>query len=176
MSATDDTKLDPSLVAALFVDHREELERFLLGVTRDPHLVHDAVQATFAKLVEQGHHTRPETRKAWLFRVAYHEALIVRRRQATGDRVLRGLASSLTDVTRSAEDPLLRMETVQRVKEAIDQLPDKFQQIVRMRIYEDKTFATIAAELNIPLGTALGRMQNALQKLRKCLDTNREPS
>ena len=71
MSATDDTKLDPSLVAALFVDHREELERFLLGVTRDPHLVHDAVQATFAKLVEQGHHTRPETRNAWLFRVAY---------------------------------------------------------------------------------------------------------
>ena len=28
-----------------------------------------------------------------------------------------------------------------------------------MRIYEEKTFATIAKELKIPLGTALGRMR-----------------
>jgi RNA polymerase sigma-70 factor (ECF subfamily) len=36
-----------------------------------------------------------------------------------------------------------------------------------MRIYEEKTFATIAEELGIPLGTALGRMRTALQKLQR---------
>ncbi len=35
-----------------------------------------------------------------------------------------------------------------------------------MRVYEQKTFATISEELNIPLGTALGRMRSALAKLR----------
>jgi hypothetical protein len=35
-----------------------------------------------------------------------------------------------------------------------------------MRIYEEKTFATIAKELKIPLGTALGRMRAATIKLR----------
>jgi DNA-directed RNA polymerase specialized sigma24 family protein len=35
-----------------------------------------------------------------------------------------------------------------------------------MRIYEEKTFATIAKELRIPLGTALGRMRAATIKLR----------
>jgi RNA polymerase sigma-70 factor (ECF subfamily) len=39
-------------------------------------------------------------------------------------------------------------------------------QVVRMRIYEEKTFAAIANELKIPLGTALGRMRTALLKLR----------
>jgi RNA polymerase sigma-70 factor (ECF subfamily) len=36
-----------------------------------------------------------------------------------------------------------------------------------MRIYEEKTFATIAEELGIPLGTALARMRAALEKLRR---------
>jgi hypothetical protein len=35
-----------------------------------------------------------------------------------------------------------------------------------MRIYEEKTFAVIAKELKIPLGTALGRMRAAMIKLR----------
>jgi len=49
-------------------------------------------------------------------------------------------------------------------------LPPEQQQVVRMRIYEDKTFAVIAAELGIPLGTALGRMRTALIKLRAKLE------
>jgi RNA polymerase sigma-70 factor (ECF subfamily) len=38
--------------------------------------------------------------------------------------------------------------------------------VVRLRIYEEKTFAEIAQLLNIPLGTALGRMNLAVRKLR----------
>jgi RNA polymerase sigma-70 factor (ECF subfamily) len=49
---------------------------------------------------------------------------------------------------------------------AIELLPDEQQRIVRMRIYEQKTFAVISEELNIPLGTALSRMRSALAKLR----------
>jgi RNA polymerase sigma-70 factor (ECF subfamily) len=35
-----------------------------------------------------------------------------------------------------------------------------------MRIYEQKTFATISKELQIPLGTALARMRSAVFKLQ----------
>jgi DNA-directed RNA polymerase specialized sigma24 family protein len=44
-----------------------------------------------------------------------------------------------------------------------------------MRIYEEKTFATIAKELKIPLGTALGRMRAALIKLRAKLTDKTNP-
>ena len=54
----------------------------------------------------------------------------------------------------------------------LDQLSPDQRQIVRLRIYEEKTFAEISRELKIPLGTALGRMRAALQKLK----TLREPS
>ena len=68
---------------------------------------------------------------------------------------------------------LVRAETIQLVRRAIRELPAEQQQVVRMRIYENKTFAVIAAELGIPLGTALGRMRTALIKLRVKLERQR---
>jgi len=53
------------------------------------------------------------------------------------------------------------------VRQALGELPPRQQQIVHMRIYEEKTFAVIARELGIPLGTALGRMRAAMQKLQQ---------
>lgn len=163
-------RIDPAIVAALYVEHGEELRRFLVGVLRDPQLAADALQATFAKAVESGHTTREETRKGWLFRVAYHEAMAFRRRQAVGDKVVRRAAWTRDVAARAADEPVIRFEAVEAVRQAIAELPPEQQQIVRMRIYEEKTFAVISQELQIPLGTALGRMRTALQRLRKRLE------
>ena len=159
-------KLDPSIVAALYVQHGEELRRFLLGILRDGQLTSDVLQATFVKMSQRGHETRTESRKAWLFRVAYHEAMAYRRREGVGDKVLRRVAWHSNGTTGPADEPLLRLESVQAVREALEYLPPEQRQVVRMRIYEEKTFAVIAKELKIPLGTALGRMRAALIKLR----------
>jgi len=171
--------LDPSVVAALYVEHGEELRRFLQGVLRDAQLASDVLQATFVKMSQRGHETRKESRKAWLFRVAYHEALAYRRREAVGDKVVRRIAEQTgtepaawhsNGAAGHADDPLVRLESVQAVREALDELPPEQRQLVRMRIYEEKTFAVIAKELKIPLGTALARMRSAMIKLRAKLD------
>jgi RNA polymerase sigma-70 factor (ECF subfamily) len=153
-------------VAALYVQHGEELRRFLLGILRDAQLTADVLQATFVKMSQRGHETRQESRKAWLFRVAYHEAMAYRRREGVGDKVLRRVAWHSNGVAGPADEPLLRLESVHAVREALEHLPPEQRQVVRMRIYEEKTFAVIAKELKIPLGTALGRMRAALIKLR----------
>jgi RNA polymerase sigma factor (sigma-70 family) len=158
--------LDPSIVAGLYVQHAEELRRFLLGILRDAQLTSDVLQATFVKLAERGQETREATRKAWLFRVAYHEAMAVRRREGVGDKILRRVAWHTNGAAGPAEEPLLRLESVELVREALEELPPEQRQIVRMRIYEEKTFAVIAKELRIPLGTALARMRSAVMKLR----------
>ena len=160
----DGKKLDPAEISALYVDHGEQLRRFLIGLLRDSQLAHDALQATFAKAVQLGHTSRQESRKAWLFRVAYNEAMALRRKQGVDKRAIKKIAW-----TKAADEPVIRFETVSAVREAIDQLPPPQQQIVRMRIYEEKTFAVIAKELNIPLGTALARMRAAMEKLRRRL-------
>ncbi len=170
MSAAAEEKIDPATVAALHARYGQELQRFLVGLLRDHHLAGDVFQATFAKLAERGHKTREESRKGWLFRVAYNEAMLARRRQAIDDAALRRVAWGRESVGPSAETQLVRKETIALVRQAIQELPPEQQQLVRMRIYEDKTFAVIAAELGIPLGTALGRMRTALIKLRAKLE------
>ena len=169
-------KLDATVVAALYVEHGEELRRFLQGILRDAQLASDVLQATFVKMTERGHQTRESSRKAWLFRVAYNEAMAVRRRQSLGEKIVRNVAGQSaawqSNGASETDDPLVRMESVQIVREALSELPPEQRQLVRMRIYEEKTFAVIAKELSIPLGTALARMRSAMIKLRAKLDNN----
>jgi RNA polymerase sigma factor (sigma-70 family) len=162
-------RIDPAVVAALFLEHEEELRRFLTGVLRDRQLASDALQNTFAKMIQHGHEVREESRKSWLFRVAFNEAMMLRRRNVTGDRVLRQAAWTSRSTADPADVPAIRFEEVEQVRMALGELPADQQQVVKMRIYEQKTFAVIAAELKIPLGTALARMRAALEKLRRKL-------
>lgn len=163
-------QLSSEVVASLYAEHGEELRRFLQGVLRDSSLAADCLQATFTKLVQRGHESREETRKAWLFRVAFHEAMAFRRRAAVGDKVFRQVAWQGAAVPPSAEERAIGLEAVDAVKAALAELRPEEREVVRMRIYEEKTFAVIAAELKIPLGTALGRMRTALMKLRTKLE------
>jgi RNA polymerase sigma-70 factor (ECF subfamily) len=173
LAADDEAKLDAETIASLYRDYSDGLRRFLLGVLRDADLAADALQTTFVKAAEQGHTSRSESRKAWLFRVAYNEAMLVRRRAGTGDRILQKVAWTQARHGEEAHEPVVKQETIEIVRKAIGQLPQQQQQILRMRIYEEKTFAVIADELEIPLGTALSRMRAATAKLREWLDSER---
>ena len=160
--------LEPVRIATLYLEHGAELRRFLLGVLRDPDRVSDVLQATFVKAIESGHQARSESLKAWLFRVALNEALVTRRRTETGDRITRKLAAWSRTGDRP-EESLIRGETVEHVRRVLETLPAAQREVVRMRIYEEKTFARIADELGLPLGTVLTRMRLALDKMRQGL-------
>ncbi|MGH7127072.1 MAG: RNA polymerase sigma factor, partial [Planctomycetaceae bacterium] len=107
-----------------------------------------------------------ETRKGWLFRVAYNEAMLIRRRRKRQEKSIGQLVDATSREDRP-ENRLVRNETVERVRLALERLPAEQRQVVRMRIYEDKTFAAIAAEIGAPLGTVLTRMRLALKKLEE---------
>lgn len=160
---------DRARMAAFHAAFGDELRRFVLGVVRDPAVADDVVQATFLKAVEQGHAARPETYKGWVFRVAYHEAVAGRRKDATRDRGRLRLAGLRPIDQPAPEDGLIRGETVARVREALAALPEEQRKVVWARMYEDKTFAEIAGEFGLPLGTVLTRMRRALEKMRRTM-------
>lgn len=162
----DDARIDSALVSALYEEHSQELRRFLIGVLRDHDLATDALQNAFSKMIEVGHTARQETLKGWLFRVAYHEALALRRRQGVDGKAMRKIASAGPPASESPDELLCRSEAVDRVRDALEQLPAEQRQVVRMRMYRQQTFAAIAAELGLPLGTVLTRMKLAVDKLR----------
>lgn len=175
MAVDDERKLDPNRVVALYHDHADELRRFLHGLLRNGDLAADALQATFTKAIVQGHNVEPGSLKSWLFTVAYREAMLIRRKQGVADRAIEqrklieqaGNTNSLLD----AVGIQIRRESIELVRAALQELPAEQLEVVRRRIFEEQKFATIAADLSLPLGTVLSRMQLALGKLRKKLSS-----
>ena len=157
-------------MAALFLHHADELRRFVYGVLRDHDLAGDVVQITFAKAIEKGQHAQDGSLKAWLFRVAFNEAIVVKRKQAVAQRANEAISQRGGREPPSPETNLVRWETIVGVRQALEELPPEQRQVVRMRMYENKKFIDIAAELKLPLGTVLTRMQLAVKKLKKALE------
>lgn len=163
-------------VGSLFVRHGDELRRFVLGMVGDAELAADVVQSTFVKAVEDGGADRAESPKAWLFRVAYREAITARRRRTARDGALRRLADRLPGVAAAQpDDGLIRAEKIEAVRRALDRLPSEQARVVRARIHDDRTFAEIARDLGVPIGTVLTRMRRALARLRAAVDESGDP-
>lgn len=171
-AAVDDNR---ARMLAFHVRFGDELRRFILGVVRDSARADDVVQSTLLKAVELGHTARPETYKSWVFQVAYREALVSQRREASGQRGRLRLAGLRPRETTAPGDALLRAESVQQVRAVLDQLPAEQRQVVQARIYDEKTFSEIAGELGLPLGTVLTRMRRALEKMKRSLGSEAGP-
>jgi RNA polymerase sigma factor (sigma-70 family) len=158
-------------VLACFERHGGELGRFVVGVVRDPDLAGDVMQTTLTRALELGHTARPETLKGWLFRVAFHEAMAARRRLKAGEKARKGLAGLGGGSTGSgpADEMAIRGETIEAVRSALRSLPEEQRRVVVARVYDGQTFAQIARDSGLPLGTVLTRMRLALDKLRHAL-------
>ena len=170
--ATDSHHLDAAHVARLFDVYGPEVYRLLLGMLRDPHQAHDALQSTFLKTIERGHTASAETLRGWLFRVAAREALAMRRecdRRRRHEQGLAWLKHALDVKPIESNDPLVRGEQIEAVRAALAELVPLDRAIIRARMFEDKTFAQIAEEHHLPLGTVLTRMRRALKRLSKRL-------
>jgi len=156
-----------------FGQFAKPLENFLIGILNNGAEANDALQATFVKLMEKGDTIVQESAlKSWLFRVAYNEAMLIKRKDGVKRKHIEKLAWHVTPNAESDQpaDRMLDEEKQQEVKKALDQLSATQQEVVRKRIYEGLKFREIAEQLDVPLGTVLARMHTSLKKLKIVLE------
>ncbi len=170
MAAVPDRPLDQATVAECHSVFSKMLERYAWAIVRDWSLAADVVQTTFAALSRFGGDVAPEARKSWLFRVVHREAMRVRERQKPYNHSSQNSASAVYESQASYEvNPLSKMaeqEEFEQLTKRIGCLPKEQQQVLRLRFFENMTFAEIAEAMQIPIGTALSRMRLALARLR----------
>lgn len=180
MSAESDATLiarfrsgDEGALTAIFGRYEVPLFQFLVGILRDHHQAEDALQETLVRALEHldgvdGNHLR-----GWLFTVAYHQAMLVKRRQKSRQTIpVDEQESPVSDV---GPGPLLQMEQkddARRLRELLEQLPPVQREVIRQRVYEGKRFREIAQALGCPLNTALARMHEGVKKLRLLWEDN----
>jgi RNA polymerase sigma-70 factor, ECF subfamily len=176
VAAVPDRPLDVAVVAECHIAFSKMLERYAWAIVRDWSLAADVVQTSFVTLSRFGGDVVPEARKSWLFRVVHREALRVREKQKPYQEWSDGSGSSVFENHATYEiPPLSKMaddEQVEQLNQHISQLPQEQREVLRLRFFENKTFAEIAESMQTPIGTALSRMRLALDRLRAMANDN----
>jgi RNA polymerase sigma-70 factor, ECF subfamily len=157
----DDRALD-----ALLARHEAPLFQFLVGMLRDHHLAEDVLQETFVRALERLDGVDGEHLRGWLFTVAYHQALLARRRQKARPAAALGASPEPTEPRPGPPELAALRDDVVLMGRLLERLPPAQREVIRQRVYEGKRFREIAEALGCPLNTALARMHEGLKRLR----------
>jgi RNA polymerase sigma-70 factor (ECF subfamily) len=156
---------DASALEAVFERYEVPLFQLLVGILRDHHAAEDALQETFVRALERLDGVDANHLRGWLFTVAYHQAMLTRRRQK-GPGAARTLAPAPADPAIGPAEKAEQRDEAGRLRELLDLLPEGQREVIRQRVYEGKRFREIAAALGCPLNTALARMHEGVKRLR----------
>jgi RNA polymerase sigma-70 factor (ECF subfamily) len=162
---------DDSALTAIFQRYEVPLFQFLCGILRDHHQAEDALQETLVRALEHLDGVDDNHLRGWLFTVAYHQAMLYKRRQ----KRFHNVEEQNDGVTDGQPNPSYLAEMrddAERLRGLLEQLPPGQREVIRQRVYEGKRFREIADTLGCPLNTALARMHEGLKRLRLLWEQN----
>ena len=163
----------------LAAEHERRLLQQACGLTHDPSAAEDLVSETLVEAWRSLSRYNGACRfSTWLFSILLHRHQKALRRARSRPIPLAALPSAQADERRQAQESLpaagpspaeaaMRKEAADRVRQAVQTLPEKHQQVVLLRFFEDASLPEIAALLHCSLGTVKSRLHYALEKLRE---------
>jgi RNA polymerase sigma factor (sigma-70 family) len=157
-------------LAIPFVNSTYNLARWL---ARNDHDAEDLVQETYLKAFRSFASFQPGTNfRAWIFRILRNTFLSscpVRERQLmveleSEEQIFPAFASSTTP-----ESLLIVSSSIDAIRDAIQQLPTIYREVILLCDVEDATYKEIAEILSIPIGTVMSRLARARRMVRNAL-------
>lgn len=164
---------DASAGEALARRYAQPLVRYLQRLVRSDQLAEELHQQTWLSVLEHLEKFDAGSGaggfKAWLFRIATNKANDLWRSRGREQAAKDGLKRVRDESSPDAADRPQTTEQVDKLKRAIDQLPEPQRQVLLLRYYSEMKFVEIADMLGCPLNTALGRMHKAMTKLQQLM-------
>jgi RNA polymerase sigma-70 factor (ECF subfamily) len=155
------------------IEHIDGLYSYALVLTRNRNEAEDLVQETYVRALGAMGRLRADSNvKSWLFTILRNIWFNQLRQQRTMKLVALDGEENAIDIAETAKDPYAfyvgKMEHEQ-VREAIQQLPADFREIILLREFEELSYQEIATILDCPAGTVMSRLARARASLRKLL-------
>jgi RNA polymerase sigma-70 factor (ECF subfamily) len=162
---------DPSALGEVYDQFSSLVYGLALRVIGDPRAAEDVSQDVFVWIWERPEAFDPDrgSLRTWLGTIAHRRAVDhVRREEARRRRSERdaALARPVPDVGELAA----ALVTAERVRAALDVLPDEQRQAIDLAYFGGRTYREVAEVLGIPEGTAKSRLRLALRKVGSVLE------
>ena len=162
---------DAAAMEILMRRHNRVLFRTARAILRDDAEAEEAVQDAYLKAFGALAGFRADSKlSTWLVRIAANEALMRRRRRASGAEVipLNGTEEPM-DEAEGPEKAAGRGELRRLIESRIDRLPDGYRAVFVLRALEELPVEETAAALGIPEATVRTRFFRARALLRESL-------
>ena len=153
----------------LYDEHAASIFGFVLNLTRSEADTRDVLQELFLKIA-----ARPDQLaavrepRAWLLRLAHNLAIDTLRRRAGHEHAIERAAAEPAPLFAPAPNPD-EASFRAALADALAELPAEQRAVVHLKLWEDLTFAEIAAALDIPPNTAASRYRYGIDKLQTLL-------
>ncbi len=172
-------KKDPEAFGVIFDKYYDSIFGYVLRRVGSVHIAQDIVSETFFKALNRlwQFHWRNISISSWLYRIATNEMNQHFRRQKNNPHSLDTLlketgfeARDETDILKEIleqEYELARAKDWQKVRKQIEALPEKYQEVLTLRYFEDKKINEIAEILGKKEGTVKSLLSRAMSQLKK---------
>jgi RNA polymerase sigma-70 factor, ECF subfamily len=165
--------------ATVFLSHTDALFRYAMALSRDRAAAEDLVQETFLRALSASSSLGPDSNcKRWMFTILKNIWLNQLRKgrwtAPIADFDAHEAAYNIPAGPHS--NPHLHYVSkmnVLEVRDAIEQLPEEFREMIILREYEELSYQEIARILQCPAGTVMSRLARARSRLRTILSSRR---
>lgn len=154
---------DNDAFARIFKKYWQELYDFAYIKTQDADVSEEIVQELFVNLWEKRQTLRVANLRSYLFVSVKNRVIDFYRRDIPAQ------LDAIPDLALPAEYPIFLEELEAAIEEALAQLPEKTQQIFRLKKFEDKTTREIAERLDMPERTVEYHYTQATRTLKSLL-------
>ncbi len=155
----------------------------ILKMIKDREQVEDLVQETFVKAFDNlNTYSTNYAFSTWLYRIATNHTIDYLRKKKLQtlsiDEPMKTrdgeMEMQLPDESAGTDRNIIRKQRQKIVRNAIEDLPEKYRKVIQLRHMEEKSYQEIAEVLDLPLGTVKAHIFRAREMLYKALKDKRE--
>lgn len=161
---------ETGLLELLVRRYEKPLYAFALRVVGERTAAEDAFQESFLKVLRKRHTYRPGSAfRPWLYQICLNVCRDGLRKRSRRPESELPETMVVADPSPGPEVVSQQSALAQRIRQAIEQLPDKHREVFILQYYQGLQYPEISEILEIPVGTVKSRMFHASQKLSLAL-------